>query len=109
MLLRLSPGTIARGLHDLEYTAGQDLYLQYPIELQSTDYPLGTTLIAAILIIARDFGLNPLLTKQITPVVGPAGQITSSGATGVAALYFTISGSDLALYSALGPLAFEIV
>src|SRR4051812_41687329 len=109
MRLRLSPGTVARGLRNQSYTPGRDLRLPYPVELDATDYPLGTTLVAATLVIASDFGLNPLISKQITPIASAAGQITDSGASGVGALYFAVSASELSPYRALGPIVFEVI
>src|SRR5437588_10019081 len=109
MLLTLSSGSVAPVLPNRGYTPGRDVRLPYTIELDPVDYPLGTTLVGASLLIEQDFGLNALVIKQITSVASAAGQITDTGADGVAALYFALAPLDLSAYRALGPLAYEIV
>jgi uncharacterized protein YjdB len=108
MLLRLSPSPIGRVLRNVVYTPGRDLRLTYRIELDADDYPLGTLLVSAILVAEPSFGLAPLLARTITAADAPTGQITDTGADGVAALHFALTPSDL-IPLASGPMPFEVI
>lgn len=83
--------------------------LPYEVELDPTDYPLGAaTMAAASLIVAQNFGDEPLLILDITTVSSANGQITDTGADGVGALHFVVPASALSGFRDLGPLAYEI-
>src|SRR3954462_4479098 len=108
MLLRLSPSPIGRVLRNVVYTPGRDLRLAYQIELDADDYPLGTLLVSAILVAEPSFGLAPLLARTITAADAPNGQITDTGADGIAALHFALTPSDLTALAS-GPMPFEVI
>lgn len=108
MRLRLSAGPVGRVLRNEEFTPGRDLNLSYPIELDPIDYPLGTTLVSATLILAPDFGLPPVLVKQVTNIASVNGQISDTGADGIGFLQITVTGAELLPYGDQ-PLAFEVI
>lgn len=109
MLLRLSVGAVARVLVNRGYTPGRDVELHYAVELDPTDYPLGTTIVSATLIGAPNFGETPDFTKMITSTPVASGQITDDAASGVGALYFHLDAFDLLPYQGATPRAYEVL
>jgi hypothetical protein len=108
MLLRLSPGPVKRPLQNVPYTPGRDLRLPYPVELYAPDYPLGTTMVSALLVAEPSFGLSPTITKPITTAPSANGQITDTGADGVGALYFALMPEETAQIAG-EPVGFEVI